>query len=473
MVENAPQIDETSQEDQLADKASGQDEAIFPLTPEMVREVAHALDADRGDIARQIVEDLHSADIADLTEQLPEEFRSDLLSALGAEQAGEVLSEVEEAVRDSLLKGMNTQDVADAVATLDSDDAVYVLEDLGYKRQREVLDALDVSDALSLTESLSFPEDSAGRMMQRELIAVPGFWSVGQVIDHLRDADDLPDDFRLIFVVDETFKPTGVLELDRLLRTKRPITVQEIMDEARVLVPATLDQEEVGYLFRQYDLVAAGVVSEDGRLIGCITVDDMVEVVEEEAAEDALRLAGVGEEAVSDSVFETARSRFAWLFVNLGTAIMASAVIALFTDTIEKIVALAILMPIVASMGGNAGTQTLTIAVRALATHDLTAANAMRIVWKEVLVGGMNGLAFAVLLGTVSGFWFASPELGAVIASAMVINMLVAGLSGILVPMGLDRLDIDPALASSVFVTTVTDVVGFFAFLGLAALVLL
>lgn len=473
MVKDAPNIDEREQEDSLAEKMSGQDATIFALRPEMVREVAHALDADRGDVARLIVEGLHSADIADLTEQLPEEFRSGLLAALDAEQAGEVLSEVDEAVRDDLLSRMNAEDVAEAVATLDSDDAVYVLEDMEHSRQREVLDALDVSDALNLTESLSFPEDSAGRMMQRELIAVPGFWSVGQVIDHLRDADDLPDDFRLIFVIDESYKPTGVLELDKLLRTKRPITVAEIMGEDPILIPAKLDQEEVGYLFRQYDLVAAGVVSEQGRLIGCITVDDMVEVVEDEAAEDALRLAGVGEEAMSDSVFETARSRFAWLFVNLGTAIMASAVIALFTDTIEQIVALAILMPIVASMGGNAGTQTLTIAVRALATHDLTAANAMRIVWKEVLVGGMNGLAFAVLLGTVSGFWFASPELGAVIATAMVINMLVAGLSGILVPMTLDRLDIDPALASSVFVTTVTDVVGFFAFLGLAALVLL
>jgi len=446
---------------------------LFGPSAELVREVAQALDRDQPEIAAEIVEPLHPADVADVVEQLPSDLRLPLIEALTPETAGDLLSEVNEGIRDELLRGMAAEQVAEAVSMLDSDDQVYVLEDLSKRRQRDILKELDAPDALSLADSLSYPDDTAGRIMQRDLVAVPGFWTVGQVIDYLRDSEELPDTFYQLFVIDADFKPIGGVLLDRLLRAKRPTRVDDIMLEEPVLIPAETDQEEIGLLFKQYDLVTAAVVDHTGRLIGCITVDDMVEVVQEEVEEDVLRLAGVGEEDVSDSVMAITRSRFVWLLINLGTAILASGVIALFAETIEQVVALAILMPIVASMGGNAGTQTLTIAVRALATHELTAANALRIVVRELLVGGINGIMFAILIGGIAGWWFADPTLGAVIALAMIINMIVAGLSGILVPMGLYRMNIDPAVSSSVFVTTVTDVVGFFAFLGLAGLMLL
>ncbi len=446
---------------------------LFGPSAELVREVAYALENERTEIVQDIIDPLHPADVADVVEQLPSDLREPLMQVLDPETAGDMLAEVNEGIRDDLLRSMPAEQVAEAVATLDSDDQVYVLEDLSEKRQQAILRELDAPDALSLADSLSYPDDSAGRIMQRDLVAVPAFWTVGQVIDFLRDTDELPDTFYQLFVIDADFKPIGGVLLDRLLRAKRPTRVDDIMMEEPIVIPAETDQEEVGLLFKQYDLVTAAVVDETGRLVGCITVDDMVEIVQDEVEEDVLRLAGVGEEEVSDTVMAITRSRFIWLLVNLGTAILASAVIAIFAETIEQVVALAILMPIVASMGGNAGTQTLTIAVRALATHELTAANAMRIVTREVLVGGLNGILFAVLIGGIAGWWFENPALGGVIALAMVINMIVAGLSGILVPMGLDRLNIDPAVSSSVFVTTVTDVVGFFAFLGLAGLIML
>ena len=462
-------------ESQLLPEEPGerQGDELFALTPEVVREVAYALESGRPEIAEQLIEPLHASDIASLVEQLPADQREPLMAELDPEVAGDVLAEIEEAVRDDLLENMAPAQVAEAVATLDSDDAVYVLEDLKPSIQREVLEELATPEALGLADALAFPEDSAGRMMQRQLIAVPGFWTVGQVIDYMREAADLPEEFHQIFVIDTAFHPVGGVHLHRLLKTKRPVAISEIMEEEPTLIHTHTDQEHVGLAFRQYDLMTAGVIDDEGRLVGCITVDDIVEVVEEEVEEDVLRLAGVGDEAVSDDVFDAVRSRFVWLTVNLGTAILASAVIALFEATISEVVALAVLMPIVASMGGNAGTQTLTVAVRALATRDLTTANALRIVYKEVLVGGINGVAFAIMMGLIAGLWFSDPTLGGVIAAAMVINMLVAGLSGILVPMGLNAVKVDPAIASSVFVTTVTDVVGFFAFLGLAAVFLL
>jgi magnesium transporter len=309
--------------------------------------------------------------------------------------------------------------------------------------------------------------------MQRDFIAVAEYWTVGQTIDYMRESDDLPDEFYEIFVVDPAFRPVGTVPLNRAMRTKRPVMVRQIMNTEQKLIPVDMDQEEVAYMFSQYDLLSAAVVDDNGRLVGMITADDVMEVIEEEAEEDIMRLAGVGEVDLYDSVLNTTRTRFAWLLVNLGTAILASIVIALFDATIEQIVALAILMPIVASMGGNAGTQTLTVAVRSLAARELTPTNALRVVNKETLVGLVNGVLFAVLISIVAAVWFRDFALGGVLAAAMVINMVVAALSGILVPIGLDRVGIDPAVASSVFVTTITDVVGFFAFLGLAALILL
>jgi magnesium transporter len=320
---------------------------------------------------------------------------------------------------------------------------------------------------------LSYPEESAGRLMQRETVAVPSAWTVGETIDYMRESEDLPDDFYDLFIVNPKHLPIGAIPLSRVLRSRRPVRLTEIMDTDLHLLPIAMDQEDVAYQFRQYGLVSAPVVDEAGRLVGVITVDDVVHVIDEEAEDDLMKLGGVTETDLYSAALDTAKARFSWLVVNLLTAILASVVIGLFQDSIKKAVALAVLMPIVASMGGNAGTQTLTVAVRSLAMKDLTAANALRFVGKELLVGSFNGLTFAVLTGMVAWLWFDSPGLGLLMATAMIVNLLVASLSGTLIPLGLERLGVDPAIASSVFLTTVTDVVGFFAFLGLAALFLL
>ncbi|MBO6542528.1 MAG: magnesium transporter [Alphaproteobacteria bacterium] len=430
---------------------------------------------DRGDatIVCELVAPLRPADQAELLELVrPDELRL-LVQMLGNDLDPEVLSELEEAVRDDVIELMAPKDIAAAIQEMDSDDAVYVLEDMDEDEQREVLDQMEPHEREVIERTLEYPEDSAGRIMQRELVAVPPFWDVGQTIDFMRDAGDLPDDFYEIFVVDPSYQPVGTVPLSRLLRTKRPVTIADIMDDEQTLISVSMDREDVARLFEKYDLISAAVVDENDRLVGVVTVDDIVEIIAEEASEDIRRLGGiVSEESVSDTVMETTRNRFSWLFVNLLTAILASLVIAIFDGTIEQMVALAVLMPIVASMGGNAGTQTMTVAVRALATRDLVPLNTGRIVTREVMVGLLNGIVFAVLMGTAGGLWFQDFLLGGVLAAAMIINMVLAGLAGILVPLALDRFGADPAIASSVFVTTVTDVVGFFAFLGLAGLVL-
>ncbi len=436
---------------------------------------------DKGDVpgVGQLVGRLHYADVADIVERLDPERRDKLVEAIDNDLVPDVLAELDEAVREDVLEDMDVEQIAAAVRELESDDAVEIVEELEAPDQQKVLDAIPDMDRRLIQESLAYPEDSAGRLMQRETVTVPTHWTVGDTIDFMRrSADDssdgeLPPTFYDIFVTDPAGRPVGAMHLSHLLRSKRPVPVTEVMATELKLIPVTMDQEEVAFVFRQRDLVSAPVIDDGGRLVGAITVDDVVDVIHEEHEEDMLALAGVGEDDLYDAAVDTTKARFRWLLVNLFTAVLASLVIGLFEATLEQVVALAILMPIVASMGGNAGTQTLTVAVRALAMRELTTTNAARVIGKELLVGGINGILFAIITGAVAWVWFQDQTIGLVIGLAMVVNMLVAGLAGASIPLVLDRAGVDPAIASSVFLTTITDVVGFFAFLGLAALILL
>lgn len=422
-----------------------------------------------------LMEPLHPADIADLLEQVTSAEREAWLTHWSAGIDGEVLSELEEALREEVLSFLPDDVIALAVRELESDDVVDLLEDLEEDQKKAILGALLPADRAAVENALSYPDDTAGRLMQREIVAVPEHWTVGESIDHIRaQAGNLPEEFYHVILTDPRMKPTGYVTLGRLLASVRKVKLKDITEDSFRPIPASQREEEVAYAFNQYHLITAPVVDDDGRLVGVITIDDAMIVLDMEAEEDILRLAGVNEESsLSDGVLETTKQRFPWLFVNLVTSILASMVIAQFEMALAQIVALAVLMPIVASMGGNAGTQSLTVAVRAIATKDLTSSNLMRVVTREAGVGLINGVVFAVVMGIVGVVWFGSPMLGVVIGTAMVINLLVAGLAGIMVPVVLDRLRIDPALASGAFVTTVTDIVGFFAFLGLAALLLL
>ena len=439
-------------------------------TPELVRAVAEAVEADDKAKVRALLADVHGPDLADMIELLGPNERVAVIQALGADFDFEVLTEVDESVRDQLVEALPNKVLAKGVEELDSDDAAYLLGDLEESDQKEILDHLPQSERAALQRNLLYPEETAGRLMQADFVAVPPFWTVGQVIDFARETEDLPDTFSEIFVVDPGFHLLGAVDISRLLRTKREVPVDTIMEKDRHLVLATADQEEVARQFERYGLMAAPVVDENERLVGVVTVDDVVEVIEQEADEDAKLLAGVGDEQLSDSVRQVTPPRFAWLFVNLLTAILASAVIKFFDASIEKMVAIAVLMPIVASMGGNAGTQTMTVTVRALAMDELNPANIVRVALRETAVGLINGFAFAALLALLAYYWFGMSQLGLVIAIAMVVNLLAAALAGIFIPLGLERMGFDPAVASTVFVTTVTDVVGFFSFLGLATL---
>ncbi len=441
------------------------------LDPHFVREVVDALDRGASATLKEKLSGLHAADLADLIGLIGPEERTALVTMLGKDVlTPEVLSELDEDVRDEVLAQLEPQAIAEAVQALDTDDAVYLLEDLDEAQMRAVLARIPESDRAALELPLHYPENSAGRLMQREMVAVPPFWTVGQTIDYLRETEELPSEFFEIFVVDPAFALLGSVQTSRLVRTKRPVLIGDIMDAEPTAVPASMDQEEVAYLFEQYHLVSAPVVDDAGRLVGMITVDDIVDVIQEEMTEDILALGGVRDaETMTSTVIDTTRARFSWLFVNLLTAILASIVIGFFDATIEQVVALAVLMPIVASMGGNAGTQTLTVAVRALATRELTPANALRIVLRETVVGSLNGIIFAILMGLIAVLWFKSSAIAVIIGLAMIINLLAAGLAGILIPLGLHRAGVDPAVSSAVFVTTVTDVVGFSTFLGLAA----
>lgn len=449
-----------------------EDLADEALSPSFVRSVVDAVDrADKAQ-ARELVLPLRTADLAELLELLRPDERQDLVGMLGTDFNAEVLSELDESVRDHVIELLDPKDLAAALTEMDSDDAVYLLEDMDEAEQRRILEQLPASERAALEQSLDYPEYSAGRLMQRELVAVPPHWDVGQTLDYLREAEELPHEFYEIFVVDPAYRPIGTVPLSRVTRSKRPVLISEIMETEQTLIPVGMDQEDVALQFSKYDLISAAVVDEGGRLVGVVTVDDIVEVISEEAAEDIRLLAGLGEEAISDTVLQTTRSRFPWLVVNLFTAVIAASVISLFDAAIEQMVALAVLMPIVASMGGNAGTQTMTVTVRALATRDLVNFNARRTITREFLVGVLNGLMFATLLGGLCALVFWNGWLGGVFGAAVLINLITACVAGILIPLGLDKLGVDPAVSSAVFVTTMTDVVGFFSFLGLAALIL-
>jgi magnesium transporter len=425
--------------------------------------------ADRDTLSlKRDVGDLHQSELGDLLEALVPEQRRTLVELLGQDFDFSALTEVDEAIRLDIVENLPNDQIAQAVQELDSDDAVYILEDLDAEDQDAILSQLPFTERIRLRRSLDYPEETAGRRMQTEFVAVPPFWTVGQTIDYMREDRNLPDRFSQVFVIDPTFKLLGAVDLDQILRTRRAVKIEEVMHETRHAIPATMDQEEAAREFEQYDLLSAAVVDENERLVGVLTIDDVVDVIQQEAEEDLLRMGGVGDEELSDSVLSTSRSRVPWLLVNLVTAFLAASVIGLFDNTIQHLVALAVLMPIVAGMGGNAGSQTMTVTVRALATRDLDIYNALRVIRRELGVGLINGAVFAVLIGAVAGLWFQDPNIGGIIAAAMVINMMAAALGGILIPLLLDRMGVDPAVASAVFVTTVTDVVGFFAFLGLA-----
>ncbi len=451
----------------------GTSDHVTVIDQELVRAVSDAVAAFDEARVRNLVVNLRPPDLADLIELLDPGERATFVQSLGTAIDYDVFSELDETVRDQLTLELPNTYLAKAVTELDSDDAAYVLERLDPEDRQEVFDRLSVTDRAALERNLDYPEKTAGRLMQGEFVSVAPFWNVGQVIDYMRETDDLPTTFSEIYVVDPGFKVLGSVNLSHLLRTKRHVAIEDLMNDDVTLIDAMADQEQVAHQFERYDLFSAPVVDGNGRLIGVVTVDDVVEVIHDEADEDIRRLGGVGDESVTDTVLNTTKSRFVWLLVNLFTAIVASAVIKLFDASIEEMVALAVLMPIVASMGGNAGTQTMTVAVRALATRDLGTVNATRVVIREVFVGVLNGFLFAFILAVVTVAWFGSGPLGLVIAMAMIFNHLAAALAGILIPIVLDRLNYDPAVASSVFVTTITDVVGFFAFLGLATFWLL
>jgi magnesium transporter len=441
------------------------------LRADFVEHVAQAITQDDAAALHALVADLHAADLGDVIEALEPELRPRLVTLLGRDFNFLALTEVEATVREAIVRELGAAAVAEGVRELESDDAVAILADLSQDEQTEILEQLPARERVILARILLYPENSAGRRMQTEFIAVPPAWTVGRTIDYLRETADVPDRFWELYCVDAADRLQGTVALDRLLRTKRPVPIGELIDEETRPVRVSDDQEDVARLFEHYDLVSSPVVDANDRLVGVITFDDIVDVIEEAAEEDIRALGGVGrEEELSDPVFYVARGRFNWLLVNLATAFLASSVLGLFEGELEKMVALAILAPIVASQGGNAATQTMTVAVRALATRELSSVNAARLILREVLVGLVNGLAFAVITGVAAAAWFRLPDLGVVIGLAMICNLVAGALGGILVPLILHRFRADPAISSGVFVTTVTDVVGFFSFLGIATL---
>ena len=450
-----------------------QAEELLGLSPGLVAQVKTSLEKERRFKARIQVEPLRAPECADLLQLLRPELRCRLVEYMRPDFDPEILPELKEDIRDEIAEQLGTKSLTNAIRRLELDDALEFFETLDEQKQSIIFENVPSKLRHFVKEGLNFPKDSAGRLMERNFVAVPEFWTIGQIINFLREAKELPNDFYDIFVVDPRQRPLGTAALSQVLRSKSSILVKDVMISDLVTVPAMMDQEEVAYLFSQRNLVSAPVIDNANRLIGTITVDDVLDVIQEEAEEDIMHLGGVSSDDFYSAALETGRSRFSWLFVNLLTAIIASIVIGLFEGTIEKVVMLAVLMPIVASMGGNAGTQTMTVAVRALATKELTKSNAMRVMGKEALVGIYNGVLFASLIGCVAWYWGGSWRIGAVMAIAMVVTLVLAAFSGMAIPLVLSRTGIDPAIASSVLLTTITDVVAFSVFLGLAALLLL
>ena len=450
-------------------KSAGNKKVNLDFNKEFISTFNEKIEASDIKFINQTLKDLHEADVANLIENLNPDTRVKLIELESFNIDPEIFVELNESIQGEVLKLLSIDSIGKIIKRLESDDAIKILENLEKDTKEKILEKLPPKDKFLLEEGLSYPEDSAARIMQREFTAVPSNWTVGQTIDYLRETKDLPKEFLEIFIVDNDFKPIGTVPSSRVLRTSRDLKMNSIMREMPVLISANMDQEEVGHTFENYNLVSAGVVNKDNKLVGMITADDVVTVVQEEAEEDVLRLAGVGDEEITDSVMVKTKRRFNWLLLNLFTALLATWVISFFGASIEQMVALAFLMPIVASMGGNAGMQTLAVTIRAIATKELSKSNFNRVVGKEFLIGILNGIIFAIITAIIVQFWFKEINLSFLIGISMILNMIVAGLFGILVPVSLKKLNIDPALASSVFVTTITDVIGFLSFLGLGS----
>ena len=450
-------------------KSTGNKRVNLDFNKEFINTFSDKIENGNIEFINQTLQDLHEADVANLIENLNPETRIKLIELESFDINPDIFIELNESIQSEVLQLLSIDTVIKIIKRLESDNAIKILENLERDTKEKVLEKLPPKDKFLLEEGLSYPEDSAARIMQREFTAVPSNWTVGQTIDYLREDKNLPEEFLEIFIVDNEFKPIGTVPSSRVLRTARELKMNSIMIEMPVLISANMDQEEVGQAFENYNLVSAGVVNKDNKLVGMITADDVVTVVQEEAEEDVLRLAGVGDEEITDSVMLKTKKRFNWLLLNLFTALLATWVISNFGASIEQMVALAFLMPIVASMGGNAGMQTLAVTIRAIATKELSKSNFNRVVGKEFLIGILNGIIFAIITAVIIQLWFKQLNLSLLIAVSMVLNMIVAGLFGILVPVSLKKLNIDPALASSVFVTTITDVIGFLSFLGLGS----
>lgn len=446
------------------------DDESNTLRYSFIRKVIEALEAEDQEAVYNLVEPLHPADIADLFELIGHDYRADLARAINDLLGSEVLAEMNDWVREELVDDLDPDEVAELAEQMETDDAVALIEDLDEEDQQAVLAEMEPEDRAAIESALSFPEESAGRLMSRDVIAVPEHLSVGDLIDYLREDQNLATEFWEVFIVDPKHRPVGTCSLSWILRTPRHIALSDVMKRDQTLIPVTMDQEEVALRFQKYALISAAVVDQSGRLVGQITVDDIVHIIQEEASEDVLRLSGAGDGDINEPILLTVRTRLSWLVVNLGTAIIASSVVGLFQGAITKFALLAVLMPIVSGMGGNAGTQTLAVVVRAIATNQLTSSNTVRMILRELRIALANGLSLGVLIGVGTAVLFGNPHLGAVIGAAMIINNLVAGLAGIMVPVVLDRADVDPAVSSAVFVTMATDVMGFFSFLGLAVL---
>ncbi len=460
-------------QDIAADYAAEGEEA-FHLSDEQIAHIITAARAQDSDTVHEALNDLSPADIAELLAKISDEDRKEFLGMFGEIIDPEAFAEMDYELRKLALTAMPAAQVASILSRMESDDALDMIINLDEDFRKDIIRKLSSKMRLALEEGLNFPEESAGRLMQREFVAIPQFWTVGKTIDYLREAaGDLPEDFFDIFVITPTYNIAGHVPLNRIVRARRSAKIESLVLDETHTIPATMDQEEVAHVFRRGNITSAPVVDENERLIGVITIDDVIDVIDEEAQEDLLKMAGVDSGDLYRAALSTTEMRFRWLFVNLLTAFLAASVVSMFSATISQIVALAALMPIVAGMGGNAGTQTLAVAVRALATRELSKSNMWRIIWKETLVGSLNGIAFAIITGFSAAIWFQDQMLGVVIAMAMIINMIAAGFFGAAIPIVLNRMGSDPAVSSTVFLTTVTDVVGFFAFLGLAALFLL